>query len=656
MFSKTATTLVWTKNHETLKLMPLGPDCIRVMCTMEPSFEPGDWMLLPPGQSAPQISIEDDKAVMHNGLLTAVIDSEGRISFFKNGCEEPLVEEYETTHAYNYSGRYFRSNHGRLYHVEARFKAYEDEHIYGLGQHQHGFLDQKGCIIPLHQLNSEVSVPFLYSSRGYGVLWNNPSIGQVELARNRTCWTAQSSRQLDYLVMTGTTPAAIMERYADCTGRSPMMPEWAAGFWQCRLRYETQEELLAVAREHTRRGLPISVIVIDYFHWTKMGDWKFDPKCWPDPDGMVKELEEMGIKTMVSIWPTVNPDSENFETMEEKGLLARGERGCYAHHRFSDTYEDGIKDIHYYDPFHPDAREFIWEKMKENYCKYGINTFWLDACEPECKPDDPDNIRYHLGNAMEVGNLYPYYHEKAFYDGMSKDGQEDIVLLCRSAWAGSQRFGSLVWSGDIYSTFESLRKQVKAGLNIGMSGIPWWTTDIGGFYGGKNDDPVFRELIVRWFQFGVFCPVFRLHGHREMWDPKKGAENEVWSFGEEAYTHITRQMFLRETLKPYVLEQMQQAHKHGTPVMRPLFFDFPDDPVCYTIEDQYMFGPEFLVAPVLEHGAVTRQVYLPEGADWYNAWTGETLPGGQSVCADTPLDHIAVYVKNPQFLQLCGNA
>ena len=246
----------------------------------------------------------------------------------------------------------------------------------------------------------------------------------------------------------------------------------------------------------------------------------------------------------------------------------------------------------------------MWERLREGYYRHGIKVFWLDACEPEMYPSHPQNLRYHLGNGLAVGNIYPLLHEAGIWDGMRGEGETEIVTLCRSAWAGSQRYGAALWSGDIPSTFEALQKQVRAGLNVGLSGIPWWTTDIGGFHGGNIEAPYFRELVVRWFQYGAFCPLFRLHGHRqpaEGWT--SGNHNEVWSFGDEAYGIIRELLFLRERLRPYIMAQMRLASEAGVPPMRPLFFDFPQDAAAARVDDEFMFGPDLLVAPVLEEGA-----------------------------------------------------
>jgi alpha-D-xyloside xylohydrolase len=453
---------------------------------------------------------------------------------------------------------------------------------------------------------------------------------------------------MDYWITVGETPAEIVEQYVDATGHAPMLPEWAAGFWQCKLRYVTQDELLSVAREHKRRGLPLSVMVVDFFAWSLQGDWKFDPVCWPDPAGMVAELAEMGVKVMVSIWPTVNPLSENYEIMRRRGLLIGAEYGRPIHMQFVDLKPEGPVYLTYYDATNPEARAFIWEQARENYHKLGIEIFWLDEAEPDMWPSDPANLRYHLGNGLAVTNLYPLLHAKGFYEGMRAAGQDEICNLTRSAWAGSQRYGAAIWSGDTDSTFEELRTQLRAGLNLALCGIPWWTTDIGGFFDGNPDDPSFRELIVRWFQYGVFCPLFRLHGFRQpaIVEPVPvGGKNEVWEFGETAYEIIREVMFLRERLRPYIMAQMRLASERGVPPMRPLLYDFPQDEAAWRVDDEFMFGPDILVAPVIYQGARSRAVYLPAGTTWTDAWTGEAFAGGQIITAAAPLERIPVYLK-----------
>ncbi|GHO62705.1 family 31 glucosidase [Ktedonobacter sp. SOSP1-52] len=651
-FQRYANALLWERNHEQLRIEPWGRDSLRVRST--PNAAVRDDLLsvlLSPEPTEVQITIDAQGARISNGALTASVSPQGHVRFSKTESGEELLAETPLKHSTRIPPRHFKALHSDLYHLEARFKAYEGERLYGLGQHQHGLLDQKGAVVELAQRNTEVAIPFLFSSRGYGLLWHNPSIGRVELGKTATRWIAEATAQLDYWITTGDTPASIMEHYADATGHAPEFPTWASGFWQCKLRYRTQDELLQVAREYKKRGLPLSVIVIDFFNWTLQGDWRFDPQAWPDPQAMVDELRAMGVELMVSVWPTVNPMSENFAEMQARGLLMRTERGIPAMMIFQDNRPEGPAFVQYYDATNPEARAFVWEQVREHYYQYGIKTWWLDACEPEMHPLDADNVRFHLGNGSAVANAYPMLHAKGFYDHQHRESDEPILNLCRSAWAGSQRYGVAVWSGDIDSTFEDLQIQVRAGLNMALSGIPWWTTDIGGFYGGDIDSPSFRELLIRWFQYSTFCPMLRLHGYR---NPERnidamidtGAENEAWSFGPEAYAIIKELLFLRERLRPYVEAQMKVAHEKGTPPMRPLFFDFPEDEECTRVDDQFLFGPDLLVAPILTEGARSRGVYLPAGTTWTDAWSGETFEGGHYITAEAPLERIPVYLRD----------
>ena len=650
--------VVWSRNNEVLRLEAWGEDSFRVRATVQ--GEPRDDLfsiLLSPVETEVRIAITEDGATLYNGALTAHISHAGVIRFSQTNSGDELLAEIPTDYSPRKWGRSFQAVQGDLFHLETRFNSYEDEQFYGLGQHQHGRLNQKGCVIDLVQRNTEVSIPFLLSSRGYGFLWHNPAIGRVELGYSETRWVANATPQLDYWITTGTTPAEILEHYADATGHAPEFPDWAAGFWQCKLRYRTQDELLSIAHEYKQRGLPLSMIIIDFFHWTLQGDWRFDPVAWPDPAGMVRELAEMGIRVMVSVWPTVNPLSENFAEMRERGLLVRTERGLPALIDFFDNRPEGPAYLHYYDATNPEARQFVWEQVRDGYYTHGIKNWWLDACEPELTLTHTDNQRFFLGNGEAVANAYPLLHERGFYEHMRAEGEMSVINLCRSGWAGSQRYGAAIWSGDIASTFQALQAQVRAGLNMAMSGIPWWNSDIGGFHAGNPESPAFRELIVRWFQYSVFCPITRLHGHRqpiptEGMEMFTGGQNELWSFGDEAYAILKDLLFLRERLRPYILEQMQIASQKGIPPMRPLFFDFFEDEQTFAIEDQFLFGPDLLVAPVLTEGARERQVYLPVGITWRDAWSGDIFEGGQSIVAAAPLERIPLYVRGNALLPL----
>jgi len=636
--------IIFQKRDEIAVLEPWGKDCLRFRATPNSKISDENWNLLAQPETECSIKIDEEKATIVSGKISADIYKSGKVVYYKHG-KEILAERSEM--AFNSRYREYLAQGADNHRATVIFEPHEKEHFYGLGQEQNDCFDLKGTTSRLLHKNTKSSIPFVYSSRGYGFLWNNPSVGRCELTYNHTLWEANSTKQVDYVVIAGDSPAEIMSKYADLTGHAPKFPSWASGFWQSKLRYLTQEELLGVAREYKRRGIPISAIVIDFFHWTEQGDLKFDPRYWPDPEKMCKELNEMGIRAVVSVWPTINPRSENFAYMNERNMLVRTERGQY-----------GIFDFHglqtYFDVMNPETREYVWSKVYENYCRHGIKAFWLDEAEPEFHPVQYDNLRFYRGNGEEVGLLYPYYYVKLFYDGLKKAGENEIILLTRAAWIGSQKYGALVWSGDIPSTFESLRMSVKTGLNMAMSGIPWWTTDIGGFWGGNPESEYFRELIVRWFQFGLFCPVMRLHGDRkrdqnqpvreaERLQPS-GGNNEIWSYGERVYYILKTLIELRERLRPYIHKHMDITSVTGTPIMRPMFFDYPDDDVCYTLGDQYMFGDDILFAPIVNRGQTEREVYLPDGI-WVNVNDGKEYEGGRYVNAHAELDQFIAYVK-----------
>ena len=649
--------LIYRYDAEEVWIEAWGKNALRIRSTKEQQMPQENWALINREETDVIIGYSEKGAFLANGKIKAEITNHGKIMIY-NADDKLLLEEYARNRkdvldrkcsAIEVEAREFKPIVGGDYHLTVRFESLDkNEKIYGMGQYQQPYLDLKGLDLELAHRNSQASVPFAISSLGYGMLWNNPGVGRAVFGKNIMSFEAYSTKAMDYWIVAGDTPAEIEEAYAAVTGTVPMMPEYGLGFWQCKLRYQTQEELLEVAREYKRRNLPIDLIVIDFFHWPKQGEWKFDPVYWPDPDAMVRELKAMGIELMVSIWPTVDKTCENYEEMLEKGYLIRTERGF----RVGLDFQGAT--IHF-DATNPEARDYVWGKAKQNYYSKGIKTFWLDEAEPEYTAYDFDNYRYHRGTNLQIGNTYPVDYAKTFYEGMEKEGQQNIVNLLRCAWAGSQKYGALVWSGDIASSYESMRNQLAAGLNMGIAGIPWRTTDIGGFHGGNPDDPAFRELFARWFEWGTFCPVMRLHGDREPRQPQygttggatccSGAANEVWSYGEEVYEICKKYMFLREKLRPYTRKLMEEAHEKGTPVMRTLFYMYPQDKKCWDIEDEYLYGPDILVAPILEAGQKTREVYLPAGENWIEYATGKTYEGGQTVEAVAEVDIIPVFLK-----------
>ncbi len=494
--------ITFSMRDKLVRVEPCGNDCVRVRASRNTALSDEAWTLSVPPEVRCEITGTENKAVITCGSLSAELSkiwSDYQLVFYKNGREILRTRKEDDG--------VFRHVEGDHYCVKAVFEARDNEHFYGLGQEQQGCFDRKGCAYDLIHYNTKSSLPFVYSSLGYGFLWNNPGTGRCEFTRNHTLWMCDSAYQADYIVIGGGTPAEVMQKYCALTGFAPKFPQWAAGFWQSKMRYESQADLMAVAREYKRRGIPISAIVIDFFHWTEQGNWEFDPALWPDPKAMCDELKALHIEPVVSIWPTINPNSRNYAYMDDNNLLVRTENGQYGIFPFNGQQT-------YVDVTNPAARSFLWERVRKNYYEYGIRSFWLDQAEPEVHPQQFDNLKFHIGNGAQTALLYPYYYAKTFYEALKSEGQEDVALLIRAAYPGSQKFGTVVWNGDIPSTFQALRQSVVSGLSMAMCGIPWWNSDIGGFHQGDTESDYFRELIVRWFQFGVFCPVTRLHGTR----------------------------------------------------------------------------------------------------------------------------------------------
>ncbi len=654
---------------ETVRIESWGKDALRVRASLSPAFTENHWALTEPtAKCSATVAIEEEDhwvgdgtvdkkqiASITNGRIKAVVNFAGIISFYRD--HELILREYFR----NYDGTLSRESRclklvnrewkgvigGSEYTLNVKFESNKGEKLFGMGQYQQDCMDLKGCVLELAQRNSQISVPFAVSSLGYGFLWNNPAVGHVTFGKNYTEWNARATRQMDYWITVADAPRQLLENYTAVTGRAEMFPEDLMGLWQCKLRYRTQEEVLSVARQYQKEGIKIDRIVIDFFHWTLQGDWKFDEKYWPDPKAMVDELHEMGIKVIVSVWPSVDRKSENFGPMTERGLLIRTERGA------AQTY-DYQGDCVEIDPFNPETRDYVWNVCKKNYYDYGIDAFWLDNSEPDYGVYDFENYRYFSGPALAVSNLYPQLYSRAFYDGMRKENRGPVVNLLRCAWAGSQKYGNVIWSGDVPSTFEAFADQLQCGLNMGLAGIPWWTTDIGGFMTDDVNDPDFRQLLIRWYQFAVYSPVLRMHGDRGPYNIPPlddrdwgggylhtGQPNELWSYGEDNYVIMKKYYGIRIGMHEYIKKLFEEAHTNGSPLLPAMFYEFPDDERCWELQDQYMFGEKYLVAPILRLNEWKRDVYLPAGK-WKLTSTEEIFEGGRTISVDAPIDYMPV--------------
>ncbi len=641
----------WQEEGEILQVEPYGDSVIRVRASRSLHISDESWNILPPAEGEASVAAEGRSRRLTSGRLAAAVEEDGTLSFSGPDGKVFLKEDWEDKRngmSVLRRARCYRTISSSAFETDLYLQSSEDEEFYGLGGVPDGLLSRKGEEIELSHKNGKCPLPCVFSSRGYGFIWNTPSIGRVSFSSSVTHWHSEASAQIDFLVFTGDSPRALTERLIALTGKVSHLPSWALGFWQSRLRYERDDDVLAVARKYRELGIPVSAIVIDYFHWPVQGTWQFDSAYWPDPKAMVSELRSMGIEPVVSIWPTCDPRSPHFREMRDRNMLIKAENGLPFF--FLIMGPEGIVD-----PTHPDARKHWWDLVQENYCSAGIRSFWLDETEPEMRPYDYGNIRMYIGNGLECANAYAYWYARAFQDGQKASGITDAVNLSRSAWLGSQSTGIILWSGDIPSTFDSLYRQIRVGLNAGLSGLPYWTSDIGGFFGGDPGDESFRELLVRWFEFAVFCPVLRLHGKRLPYDkvdkqrdfdaflPSCG-DNEIWSFGEEVYGMLSAQIQLREMLRPYIRKIADEAERTGVPMMRPLFYDYPSDPALRDYSDAYLFGPDIIAVPIAEEGKRSAEVYLPEG-EWISVPDGKVLAGRMSYTVEAPLSRIPFFMR-----------
>ena len=648
MVEKTNNKLVYSFCGEKLVVESWGKNALRVRATKKKELLDRVGALTESvAEDNTEISVNEGFSEISNGKIKAKIDSCGKITFYRRDVK--ILEEFyriktvPTTHinSLHMAAREYVGISRGAWEINLRFESNDGEKLFGMGQYQQPYLDLAGCTLELAQRNGQITVPFVLSSLGYGFLWNTPAKGRVIFGKNLTEWHFDMEDGIDYYICVGDTPAEIMGTYTSAVGRSPQMPENLLGLWQSKLRYFNEEQVLAVAEEYKKRNIPLDVIVIDYIHWPKFGDWKFDSACFPNPTEMTQKLFDMGVKPMVSVWPAVEHSSANYKEMMNNGYLVGTDRGLPIHTDFFN--------LSYFDATNSDACKYVWNKIKDGYVKHGIKHFWLDCAEPEFRGYHLDNYRYADGNTTMVANEYPKYYTKMIWDGLQAEGENEVVSLVRSAWTGSQKYGALVWSGDIESTFDALRNQVQAGINMGICGFPWWTTDTGGFMHGDIDDPKFHELIIRWFQYSTFCPILRMHGDRmsskHVPDGKRYfPPNEIWSYGEEVYEILKKYVELRDSMKPYLKAKFDEASETGVPLIRAMFLEFPEDEECWKLSTQYMFGDKYLVAPILEAGKTERELYLP-GGQWKNIHTNEIIMGGKYICANAPIDVIPVFEK-----------
>ena len=574
------------------------------------------------------VTSNDKTITLSTRKLNAVVEREsGALHYIGPDGKQLTTEGYRSLKPVEVNGE-------KTFRAEVFFPIYgSHEGLYGLGQHQAGVWNYRGEKVPLEQENTDIAIPLLVSSNGYGVFWNNPSRAVVDNKFVHSLYiTAEVADRIDYYFLYGPDADQIIGNYRELTGVVPLFGRWAYGFWQCKNKYQSQAEIEGVAAKYRALHIPVDNIVQDWFWWITMGEMKWNPH-YPDPQGMIDKLHDEHFHLMVSVWPFFRPGTSVYDQFDKNGWF------------IAKTLTGGFHPVGQalYDPTNPDARAQYWKNIDTPLFEKGVDAWWLDTDEPETEGRE-DNIlvdhSLHIGSGARYANIYPLWHTEGVSEGQQQaSSKKRVFILSRSAYSGTQRLGVTAWSGDVLSDWLSFARQIPAGLNYSISGMPYWTTDIGGFISGGNlNDPKFRELFIRWFQFGAFSPIFRVHGTRFP------DENELWSYGPDAQKILVDYDNLRYRLLPYIYSEAWQVTSNHDTLMRPLVMDWRDDVEAQNTGDEYLFGPAILVSPVTTYGATSRSVYLPK-ATWYDFWTGVKVEGGKRIEADAPLAKVPLYVR-----------
>lgn len=621
----------------TLQVQVCSPTIVRVLYSPTSTF-PGrpDYVVIKKTWPHTDWSMHssDDSVVLTTTALKVIITRKSGVIRFDDAAANKLFED---------DGRTMtpvQVNGENTYHAEmvsSLWGSYEG--FYGLGQHQSGVWNYRGEAVDLSQDNTNISIPFFLSSKGYGIFWNNASRSRFNNRFLNTLYlSSELADDIDYYFIYGPEFDKIVAGYRELTGAPPLFGKWAYGFWQCKNRYKTQDELLGIAHKYRQLRIPVDNIVQDWFWWYTMGEPVFDKQRYPDPRAMIDDLHHSHFHLMISFWPYFRPGTQTYNEMDSRGFFIAKTKVAGFHPAGQALY----------DAFNPQARKYYWGLLDQLF-QMGVDAWWLDTTEPETENRETNILvtsHTALGDGARYANMFPLMTTAAVYQGQrSASTAKRVFILSRSAFAGSQRNAVAVWSGDINSDWVFFKKQIPAGLNYSLSGLPYWTTDIGGFVSGDPDDPAYRELFVRWFQFGTFNPILRVHGTRS------NDQNELWSYGPDAQRILVKFDRLRYRLLPYIYSLAWQTTSAGYTPMRALVMDFRNDVRAANIGDQFMLGPAILVNPVTEPSTQSRRLYLPQ-AQWYDFWMGTSLQGGRTLEAPAPLDRIPLYVRAGSILPL----
>jgi len=721
-----------TLANGTLSITPLADNAVRIkFYKMSEGNLPE--LVFTSGAAAPAFQVADSpsKLEIKAPRITVSLDKQtGKLSYADKGGKVFLSEKAGTRKltADSIQGE-------PCFGVEQSFESPADEYIFGLGQFQDGQYNLKNVARQLTQVNTQIAIPFIYSSKGYGLMWHqygltdfNPTSNFVALEKqlqstagsnqmaevtttsgtqrvsqnqslyqgklnvpvdgeysifldlgdmgnrhfvvidgkpcmdqsnqwlpptsgtlvnlkagehqvqilcksnnkpklswrksdNSTTFRSPVAQALDYVVFYGPSADNVIASYRNLSGNAPMFPKWAYGFWQCRERYTSGTHLVETIKEFRKRNLPVDVIVQDWQYWGNRG-WgvpQFDEKNYPNPSGFIKELHDLNAHFNISIWS--NPDKNSAIGKE-----------YVANNRF-------ITNTKWLDYFNPETRKDYWNTLKVNMFDNGVDSWWMDAVEPE--NDALKGEKTYLGAGDFYRLTYPLMVSQAVSEGQrATSSDKRVCILTRSAFSGQQRYGVINWSGDIGGTWDIFKNQIVAGLNFTITGLPYWTTDIGGFFRpGRSQytDEKYHDLLTRWYQWGTMSPIFRMHGYQ--------TETEPWKYGQKVEDNMRKMLNLRYRLMPYIYSEAWQVTKNGSTMMRPMVMDFNGDTAAVNRQFQYMFGKSILTAPITAPNVTEWNVYLPKSAGWYNFWTGKYFKGGQTVKTDAPLDKLPLYVK-----------
>ena len=637
-YIQTANGIKTTVNDITIELQVFSNNIIRVVKYPADSTlkKQSLSVIKTPESLAPNITEREGQLMVSTPAIMATLDMQtGKVAFAgSNGTQLFAEKDY---------GIQFTPIHdaGRnTYSVRQAFLLNKQEILYGLGQQPNGRLNQRNQKLLLAQSNTKVCIPYFQSIKGYGIFWDNYSPTVFTDNKQETSFDSQVGDCADYYFMHGANADDVIAQMRDLTGQVPMMPLWTFGYNQSKERYKTQFELLDVVKKYRALRVPLDGIVQDWQYWGNDSVWNamsFDPATYPEPRKMVDSIHNLHAHLFIVSWPGFGPKTKQQAEFRKNNMLIN----------FA-TWPPNSGTVPY-DVYNPVARERYWAYLDKGVFSLGTDAWWLDSSEPD-HPDEKESdfdLPTFMGPYRDVRNAFPLEHIRGVYENQRKTtSAKRVSILTRSAFAGQQRYGSNTWSGDIVSTWQSFRTQIPAGLNFSLTGIPYWNTDIGGFFAwdyvnkGGVHNKEFQELYTRWIQFGTFMPLMRSHG--------TDIPREIYQFGKKGdavYDAIEKYIHLRYSLLPYTYATAWNVTSQSGSFMRALFMDFQNDTAVYNIGNQYMFGKSIMVTPVTEQGSAMQAVYLPKGTGWFDFWTGEILTGGQQVNKSTPIDILPLYVK-----------